>query len=132
MKHSPLKRKAPLRAKKPMKKRRKKDRRTPEEKAYFEWLRTQNCVVTGASPYACEVERSHISRHRYGAGTAKKSQDWFAMPLLKHLHRELHRGDKTWEAKYGVQETHLLPVWERYGVEKIPENIRKLLEDELE
>lgn len=113
LRKTPLKRTA-------MKKRRKKDRRPPAEKIYFVWLLDQPCAVTGLM-YG---ERSHVRRLAYGAGTSKKPPDWFCIPLHPPLHKELHRGDKTWEAQYGPQEKYLLQTWQRYGLDKIPEEVQ--------
>lgn len=112
MKRSPIKRKPP------------KDKRSPEEKTYFEWLRGQPCAVTGRF----ESERSHIRRLKYGAGTSRKPPDWFCIPMHPDLHRQLHKGDRTWELRFGRQETYLLKVWEAYGLERIPEDIRRMVD----
>jgi hypothetical protein len=94
----------------------KKDKRTYDEKDYFSWLLTQPCIITGRS----EIERSHIRRGAYGAGMGKKPSDYFCIPLYWDIHKELHRGDKTWESKYGFQEVYLLKVWQNYGIDRIP------------
>lgn len=131
LKRTQLKRKTALKARKPMKKRKKKDTRPKEEKTYFEWLKTQSCVKTNYHYLAVKVERAHVRRLRYGAGTSTKPPDWFCIPLWVDLHKELHKGEDTWEAAHGKQEIYLLKTWERYGMEKVPAWARQLVAEEM-
>ena len=107
-----------------MKKRRKKDSRSKEEKAYYAWLATQPCVVSGMN---CE-ERHHVRRRRFGAGGALKPPDWFAIPLGERTHKEQHNKGREWfEAHYGLEESFILPLWKKYGIDKIPPEIQARL-----
>lgn len=103
----------------------KRELRRPElETHYWEWLKTQSCIVTDSPREYHRIDRSHISRYQYGAGMATKSADWFAIPLHHTLHRELEANKEAWEAKHGRQEIWLLKVWEKYGLDKIPQEFR--------
>lgn len=108
-----------------IKRKAKKDRRTDAEKDYYAWLATQPCVVTGKP---CE-QRHHARSLKLGCGMGLKVKDWFAMPLTENVHHQFHvLGVRTWELRYGKQETHIKRLWEVYGVDKIPEEVRRLVE----
>lgn len=117
-------RKTPLKTRKPMKRRRKADTRSPAEKDYYTWLLDQPCVAHGTT---CE-ERHHVRRHQFGACGAKKPPDWFAIPLGEKTHKLRHdKGRLAWEAVYGPETGFILPLWERYGLEKVPVEMQERL-----
>lgn len=63
---------------------------------YCEWLRTQPCCVTGASP----VEVHHLFQK---GRSGNQSFDLFALPLISDLHREYHKiGFHRFEEKYKI------------------------------
>lgn len=106
----------------------KRDARRPKDEArYWEWLKTQPCAVTDSPGEYYRIDRSHISRHQYGAGMGTKSLDWFAFPLEHSLHMELEADKEAWEKRWGRQEVYLMKTWEMYGLDSIPENIRNML-----
>lgn len=98
-----------------MKRRPKKDKREPAEKLYMAWLRE-------TYPNA---EIHHARGLRFGCGMGMKAPDWFGFPLTQEMHDEYHRvGVETWESRHGSQQMHILSVWEKYGLDRIPEGIR--------
>lgn len=107
-------------------------RRPKDEERYWEWLKTQPCAVTGSLREYFQIDRSHISRHQYGAGMGTKSLDWFAFPLHHTLHMELEKDKSAWETRWGVQKKYLLEIWERYGLERIPESVKKLVASDID
>lgn len=110
----------------------KRDVRRPQDEArYWEWLKNQSCAVTGSLRGYFQIDRSHISRHQYGAGMGTKSQEWFAFPLEHSLHMQLEADKAAWERRWGIQEKYLLQTWERYGLEKIPESVKKLVDSQV-
>ncbi len=42
---------------------------------------------------------------------------WFVIPLSAEVHREYHRGPKTWAAKYGSHQDLLKAFWKSIGFE---------------
>lgn len=101
-----------------MKKKPKKDRRTPEEKAYYVWLATQPAMDTGGE---CEV-RHHPRFQRYGAGTSKKAKDWYALPITNAKHDFFHL-----HPLCPIQHGWIAELWQRYGRDRIPAEVREKL-----
>ncbi len=102
-----------------MKKRRTKDKRTPGEKDYYDWLKDQPALDGGE----CE-HRHHLRKQRYGAGTSKKSMDYFAVPLSAEKHAWAHDNIDEGFAELNPW----VPIlWERYGLDRIPAEVQALL-----
>ncbi len=100
-------------------------RRESSVQEYWEWLATQDCIIT-ETPKEYGVDRSHLARSEYGHGMGIKALDWFAIPLKHELHVELERDKEAWEKRYGWQETWLLRVWANYGIEKVPQSVQSM------
>lgn len=108
--------------KKYIKRKPKPDNRTPEEKAYYEWLKEQRCL--DAPWYPCE-ERHHIRSLKLGAGMGLKPSDFFALPISQKMHREIHnKGESAWTKKLKPFEECILFMWQKYGLDRIPEEIK--------
>lgn len=71
---------------------------------YLAFIRTLPCVVTGQHG----VDAAHLSTeakewgHR-GRGKGQKASDRWALPLIRSLHDEQHRGDE-------------MAFWDRHGI----------------
>lgn len=113
LRRTPLKRTA-------MKKRRKKDKRTPEEKAYYAWLADQPTVDTGGP---CE-ERHHLRLLSLGAGAGLKTSDWFALPVTMKFHGFCHQRPR--ESSHTLA-PYVRQLWQRYGLDKVPQREQDLL-----
>jgi len=70
-----------------------------KSKKYLNFVRTLPCVITGQ--YG--VDAHHMIGHGQG-GMGLKASDYFAFPLCRELHDELHRhGWVLWEQEHGSQ-----------------------------
>ncbi len=59
-------------------------------KKHLAWIRKQPCVVTGFGP--CEPH--HLTRVPGGKrGMGAKNLDIYTVPLVRHIHAELHKGN---------------------------------------
>lgn len=58
------------------------------DRRYLNWLRTQPCIFTGASP---AEERTVDPAHIGTMGRGIKSSDDEALPILSSLHRRMHQ-----------------------------------------
>jgi hypothetical protein len=67
---------------------------------HLQWLRGRPCVVANDE---CDgrMEAAHVD-HAGGKGTSLKVADYKAVPACQHHHAEIHRGAKTFEAKYKI------------------------------
>lgn len=66
--------------------------------AHCDWVREHYCSVPGCREMPIEV--AHVGKaNNHGMG--KKASDAFTLSLCREHHAESHRGDKTFEAKYG-------------------------------
>lgn len=70
------------------------------------WVRGFPCLVHGCEPNLREpetmvIEAAHVRRNTDG-GTALKPHDKWCVPLCMKHHREQHRADLTFEAKYRI------------------------------
>ena len=67
--------------------------------AHRDWVRDHQCCVKGCRSMPIEV--AHINRS-WSRGTSEKSSDAMTVSLCKAHHSETHRGEKTFERKYGL------------------------------
>ena len=63
------------------------------------WVRAHRCSVPGCE--AGPIEFAHI-RTAANAGTGLKPAAWHGVSLCSAYHAESHRGERTFEAKYGI------------------------------
>jgi hypothetical protein len=96
--------------------RRKRPRRLKEEREYpghRKWVRGWPCIVPGCvvddKDPLTEIEAAHCRRNTDG-GTALKPHDKWCFPACKRHHAEQHRGDLSFERKYGV-DCRALALW---------------------
>lgn len=73
-----------------------KGKRSPAHRA---WVRGHHCVVPGCQELP--IECAHIRRSN-NSGMGFKPSDAFTIALCKEHHAESHRGDQTFERKYGL------------------------------
>jgi hypothetical protein len=63
--------------------------RTGSDRAYIAWLHTQPCAFTAKRGTTTDpIEASHLRSLKYGSGTALKTRDRLALPMLRSVHRE--------------------------------------------
>lgn len=111
-------RKTPLRKRNPARKAREWERAYGGD-ARLSWIQRQPCIITG--------ERPCVAAHVRSGGMGRKSDARWTVPLLSRLHDELHQhGQKTFEAKYGIDLMHAAEItdarWEVYcATHPIPE-----------
>jgi len=97
----------------------------------MEWIRAQNCCITGAPGQYGDVVAHHV-RLGGGGGVSLKPSDFRCIPLHYSKHNELHAiGEKTFFSKTGFQPEnlialHLLKFIDEHGNIK---DINVLLED---
>ena len=92
---------------------------SPAESKYLEVIRARMaegsilCVWTG--------QRAADPHHPLGSfwesGKALEAHDWFVIPLSAEVHREYHRGAKSWAANYGEHADLLKAFWKSIGFE---------------
>lgn len=68
--------------------------------AHRDWVRGHYCSVPGCEQMPIEV--AHVNRAST-RGTGQKSSDAFTCSLCRDHHSESHRGERTFEAKYGIK-----------------------------
>lgn len=73
-----------------------KGKRSPAHRA---WIRGHRCCVPGC--LEVPIECAHVRRSS-NSGTGIKPSDAFTVSLCKEHHAESHRGEKTFEAKHGL------------------------------
>lgn len=73
-----------------------KGKRSPAHRA---WVRGHKCCVPGCDDMP--IECAHIRRSN-NSGTGVKPSDAFTVSLCREHHSESHRGEKTFEAKHGL------------------------------
>lgn len=66
--------------------------------AHRDWVRGHRCSVAGCNDMPIEV--AHVSRS-WSGGMGEKSSDAMTISLCRDHHSESHRGEKTFERKYG-------------------------------
>lgn len=71
-------------------------KRSPAHRA---WVRSHHCVVPGCMEMP--IECAHVRRAN-NSGTGYKPGDKFTVSLCRDHHAESHRGERTFEAKYGL------------------------------
>lgn len=67
--------------------------------AHRDWVRGHYCSVPGCQLMPIEV--AHVKR-AWSGGMGEKSSDAMTLSLCREHHAEQHRGDKTFEAKHGI------------------------------
>lgn len=67
--------------------------------AHRDWVRGHQCCVTGCDQMPIEV--AHINRAST-RGIGQKSSDGQTVSLCRDHHSESHRGERTFETKYGL------------------------------
>jgi hypothetical protein len=67
--------------------------------AHRDWVRGHYCSVPGCNGMPIEV--AHINRAST-RGIGEKSSDAFTVALCRDHHSESHRGERTFERKYGI------------------------------
>jgi hypothetical protein len=67
--------------------------------AHRDWVRGHYCSVPGCERMPIEV--AHINRAST-RGMGEKSSDAFTVALCRDHHSESHRGERTFERKYGI------------------------------
>jgi hypothetical protein len=68
--------------------------------AHRDWVRGHHCSVNGCTGVPIEV--AHVNRAST-RGTGQKSSDAFVLALCRDHHSESHRGEKSFEVKYGFR-----------------------------
>lgn len=66
--------------------------------AHRDWVRGHHCSVPGCQLMPIEVAHANRASTR---GIGQKSSDAFVLALCRHHHSESHRGERTFERKYG-------------------------------
>ena len=67
--------------------------------AHRDWVRGHFCSVPGCQLMPIEV--AHVSR-AFSGGMGEKSSDAMTVSLCRDHHAESHRGEKTFNAKHGI------------------------------
>lgn len=67
------------------------------------WLRKRPCIIDGRAGHVCEgvMEAAHVD-DAGGKGMQLKVADYHCVPACSAAHAEMHRGAKTWQAKYNI------------------------------
>jgi hypothetical protein len=68
-------------------------------RAHCDWVRGHFCSVPGCQLMPIEV--AHVNR-AWNRGTSSKASDAFTVSLCREHHAESHRGEKSFEAKHGI------------------------------
>jgi hypothetical protein len=68
--------------------------------AHRDWVRSHHCSVPGCRLMPIEV--AHVNRAST-RGVSQKSSDAFTLALCRDHHSESHRGEKSFELKYGFK-----------------------------
>jgi hypothetical protein len=66
--------------------------------AHRDWVRGHYCSVPGCQLMPIEVAHANRASTR---GVGQKSSDAFVLALCRDHHAESHRGERTFERKYG-------------------------------
>lgn len=67
--------------------------------AHRDWVRGHFCSVPGCQLMPIEV--AHVSR-AFSGGMGEKSSDAMTVSLCREHHAESHRGEKSFNAKHGI------------------------------
>lgn len=80
------------------------DRIKPKDRlrstAHRDWVRGHYCSVPDC--HLMPIEVAHVNRSST-RGIGQKSSDAFTLSLCRDHHAESHRGEKSFEAKYGFK-----------------------------
>lgn len=68
-------------------------------KAHRDWVRSHQCCVPDCTNMPIEVAHVNSAASR---GVGMKSSDALTISLCRAHHHESHRGERTFEAKYGI------------------------------
>ena len=83
--------------------------------AHRDWVRKHQCSVPGCQQMPIEV--AHINRAST-RGMGQKSSDAQTISLCRDHHSESHRGEKTFEAKHGLDLMKLAEAFYRASPHK--------------
>lgn len=78
--------------------------------AHRDWVRGHRCSVDNCAGMPIEV--AHVNRASNG-GMARKASDAFTVSLCRDHHSESHRGERTFERKYGLDMMELAEMFYR-------------------
>jgi hypothetical protein len=67
--------------------------------AHRAWVRSHHCSVPGCQLMPIEVAHVNTAANR---GMSRKASDAFTVSLCREHHAESHRGERTFEAKHGI------------------------------
>jgi hypothetical protein len=67
--------------------------------AHRDWVRSHHCSVPGCQLMPIEVAHVNTAANR---GMSRKASDAFTVSLCREHHAESHRGERTFEAKHGI------------------------------
>jgi len=67
--------------------------------AHRDWVRSHRCSVPGCQLMPIEVAHVNTAANR---GMSRKASDAFTVSLCRDHHAESHRGERTFEAKHGI------------------------------
>lgn len=75
-------------------------KRFPSHRA---WIRKRRCIIEGRLSHICEgqMEAAHVDSAG-GKGMGMKVDDRFTIPACSAAHQAIHRGARSFEAKYGI------------------------------
>ena len=69
--------------------------------SHLQWLRGRACCVEAKGGCSGKIQAAHVD-NAGGKGMALKVADWKAVPACAGRHEEMHRGAKSFEAKYRI------------------------------
>lgn len=72
-----------------------------EDRLYLDWVKTLNCCACNAPA----DDPHHVVVAGY-KGMGSKTPDYWAIPLCRPHHDELHHDRRAWEDNYGTQWEH--------------------------
>lgn len=77
----------------------KQDRAALRSPGHRAWVRSHHCCVPGCEDMP--IECAHVRRSS-NSGMGVKPSDAFTVALCKEHHAESHRGERSFEARYGL------------------------------
>lgn len=89
-----------------------------DENGYYEWIKTSlKDGLRDMTGDGMATDPHHLLGSMWESGKSLKTLDWFVIPLSKRRHLEFHRGQRSFEKKYGTQRDLLLKFWGEIGFE---------------
>jgi hypothetical protein len=88
-------------------------------KLHRDWIKTHwcQCGERGLEPCSGDVVASHI-RIGTDGGTGFKPSDWWTLPLCDSHHKELHRGERSFYERYGIDPHALARLYWKHSPHK--------------